>query len=146
MRDLLKGNWMKNTVTDEEVNAFDPALGQCCDPTHWRVHLEGTPCNPWNKSATFVFVNDFIVAHPEYNRDDRSIRDMIHMKSKSALDSMIRTYRKSKIPPTVNEPEDEDQKQRNRRERKRKVSTAISVSSFPQIVTGHASFTFAAAT
>jgi len=136
---------MENTVTEQEANAFDPTLGQCCDPAHFRVHLEGTTCNTWNKSATSVFAGRFLTAHPEYPSHEQSVRDMVQMKSRAALDSMIREYRKSNTPRT--EPElREEQKRKNRQERKRKVGTIISISSSPPIVTGHVSSIIAAAT
>lgn len=115
---------MRVTVTEQEAQAFDPTLGPCCDSTGFRVHLEGTTCDPWNKSATTVFVNSFLVAHPEYSSRDESVREMVLMKSKATLDSMIRSYRKYRAPRTADELEAQ-RLHKNRQERKRKVGSVI---------------------
>jgi len=126
MRKLIpSANWMKNTVAEREVNAFNPELGPCCDLVGFRVHLEGTTCNPWNKSAIGVFVNHFLTTHPEYPPEE-SVRDMVRMKSQAFLDSMIRQYRKSNITCTAEEL-DEARLKKNRKERKRKASPTIQV-------------------
>lgn len=121
---ITPANWMKNTVTEQEANAFDPGSGPCCDPIHFRVHLEGTPANVWNKSATSVFVNDFLAIHPEYPSREESVREMIRMKTHATLESMIKQYRKSNTLHSRGELE-AIRLQKNRTERKRKVSPAI---------------------
>ncbi|KAF9643070.1 hypothetical protein BDM02DRAFT_3104903 [Thelephora ganbajun] len=98
---------MKNTVTKQEVDAFDPNLGPCCNATNFRVHLGGTTCNAWNKSAINAFVNDFLSSHSEYPSQEESIRETVG-------------YRKSHVPHTVEE-SDELKLQKNRQERKRKL-------------------------
>lgn len=124
MRELIKpDNLVKNTVAEQEANTFDPNLGPCCAPANFRVHLEGTTCNPWNKSAIGVFVNHFLVAYTEYPSQEESVRDMVRMKSQAALDSMIRKYRRVNTPHTFNELNDM-RLRKNRQERKRKVSSA----------------------
>ena len=125
MHKLLKESLNQNVVTDQEANTFDPNLGPCCDTAHFRVHLDGTTCNGWNKSAIRVFTNDFLTAHPEYPSHEKSIREMVKMKSQATIDSMIRKHRKAQIPRTDVELR-ELQKQKNRLERKRKVSTIVS--------------------
>jgi hypothetical protein len=122
---ITPAKWMKVTVADQEANAFNPELGPCCDPVSFRVHLEGTTANAWNKSAISVFVNCFLVIHPEYPSQDESVRDMVRMKSCATLDSMIRQYRKSNTPCTV-EASKEQRLKKNRQERKRKVSRCTS--------------------
>jgi hypothetical protein len=124
MRDLIGKNWMKNTVAKEEAGAYNPECGQCCSVAGFRVHLEGTACDAWNKSATEVFVGGFLQAYPTYNVADGSGRDMVRMKSQAALESMIRQYRKLRIPQTLDELKGQ-RDHKNRQERKRKVSLAM---------------------
>lgn len=125
MRKLLQESLNQDTVTNQEANTFNANLGPCCDTAHFRVHLDGTTCNGWNKSAIRVFTNDFLTAHPEYPSHEEPIQDMVKMKSQATLDSMIREHRKSKIRRTNVELR-ELQKQKNRQERKRKVSIIVS--------------------
>ena len=139
---VTPAHWMKNRVTREEVNAFNPGLGPCCDTANFRLHLEGTPCDAWNKSATGVFVNGFLVAHPEYPSQEEPVREMVRMKSHATLESMIREYRKSKIPLTEAQVE-ELRLQKNRQEHKRKVVSLISHP--PTVSDSCASFMIAAA-
>lgn len=124
MRKLVTpARWLQSTVTEEEANTFNPSLGPCCEPTHFRVHLGGKTCNNWNKSAILVFTDDFLRVHPEYHSQDGSVRDMVLMKSRATLDSTIRKYRESLVPRTPQELED-TRKRKNRQERKRKVKSA----------------------
>lgn len=123
MRKLIPSSkWLKSTVTEQEASAFNPNLGPCCDRANFRVHLDGTPCDAWNKSATSVFVDDFLTAHPEYPSQDELVRNMVRAKSRAFLESMIRDYRRSKAGLNATELE-EARVQKNRRERKRKVSS-----------------------
>lgn len=127
MRKLVTpDNWLKNTVTEQEANAFNPDLGPCCDPIHFRVHLAGTTANLWNKSATGVFVNHFLAAHPEYPSREEPVRKMVQMRCHATLDSMIRKYRKSNTPRSKEQMEAE-RLERNRAERKRKVGSVVSI-------------------
>jgi hypothetical protein len=121
MRTLFRDeDWMQNMVTDREAIAFNPNLGPCCTLTNFRLHLEGTPCNTWNKSAIEVFMVGFFAAHKTYSQQKISVVNMVRMKSRAALESMIRKYRKSKIARTPAQLE-ALRLQRNRQERKRKV-------------------------
>ena len=110
---------MANTVPELEANNFDPLIGPCCDASRFRLHLEGTTCNPWNRSATEVFVEDFLTHHPEYPREVDSVRDMVFLKTRSTITSMIKEYRKLKLDSNRL---DELQRRKNRTERKRGVS------------------------
>lgn len=122
MRDLIPGNsWMRNTVTKEEAEDFNPDLGPCCDYTEFRLHLEGTPCDSWNKSATSVFVDSFLRIHPDYPSQKEVVKQMVEFKTRAAIESMIRNYRKSKDAHNSAE-QDEIKDHKNRRERQRKVS------------------------
>jgi hypothetical protein len=127
MRKLIpEHSWMKNTVTKDEAEEFDPNLGACCDPGHFRLHLEGTTCDRWNKSAAGVFVDIFLRDHHEYPPQERAVTRMVEVKTRSAIDSMIRDYRKSKE--VNNEAErGEIQARKNRQERRRKVSPTVLV-------------------
>lgn len=123
MGNFVKGD--EGIATEQEVNAFNPDLGPCCDIGTFRVHLEGTPCNPWNKSAIDVFVAGFLATHPEYRRRDESVQKTVKLKSRSALESMIRKHRRSKIILTKQQ-EDGYRLRKNRQERKRKVGCSLS--------------------
>lgn len=125
LRKLIKpDNWMKNTVPELEANAFNPGNGPCCDATNFRVHLEGTPSNPWNKSAVAVFVRSFLAAHPDYPADEEPVQEMVRMKTRAALESIIREFRESNIPRTEEEA-NRKRLEKNRRERKRKVNFLV---------------------
>jgi hypothetical protein len=125
-------SWMQNTVGKEEAEKFNPALGPCCDTTQFRVHLEGTPCNNWNKSATSVFVNEFLkLHHSEFPSQEEVVQKMVELKTRAAIESMIRGYRKSKE--AFNKAEQDEAKARkNRRERQRKVSSSACVALNPR--------------
>jgi hypothetical protein len=118
---ITPANLLRNTVREEEANAFDPDQGPCCDALHFRVHLEGTTRNAWNKSAIDVFVNDFLGVHPEYPSQEESVPEMVRIKSFATLDSLIRKYRESNIRRTEGEKE-RRRLAKNCYERKRKVS------------------------
>lgn len=127
-----KGHLGQNRVTQEEADAFNPTTGPCCQSTTFRVHLGGTTCNVWNKSAMGVFVNDFLGKHSGYPSCDESVRDMVLMKSRATLDSMIRKYKKSLTPSTVDQSKALKQR-KNRQERKRKVCFFVSSSYLPAV-------------
>ena len=141
---ITPANLMKNTVTVQEASMFNPDLGPCCDPAHFRVHLEGTAANAWNKSAMAVFVKCFLDTHPEYPAHEKSVRDMVKIKSHTALESRIRKYRESNVTRTAAELR-ERQLQKNRQERKRKVSP-ITPTPTPYGVTSRVSSIIAAVT
>lgn len=136
MRNLLGSNWMKNTVPQREANGFDPELGHCCHLARFRVHLEGTTCDAWNRSATNVFVDGFLQAHPDYDATKEPVRDMVRMKAQATLDSMIRQYRK--LNTRTMEELAEERAHKARQERKRKVNPAHSAS--PSMFTGLVAF------
>ena len=122
-----RDDWMRKMVTDREATGFDPNRGPCCTLANFRVHLGGTLCNTWNKSAIDVFMGGFFAAHNEYSPQKESVLEMVRMKSRAALDSMIRKYRKSKISRTPAQLE-ELRLQKNRQERKRKVRPPFKLS------------------
>lgn len=107
MRTLIKpDDWVVNKVTEQEAEAFNAALGPCCDTTTFRVHLGGTTCDAWNTSAIRVFVNGFLSTHPRYSPQDVSVREMIKARSRATLDTMIRNHQKSAVPHTGGEVEE----------------------------------------
>jgi hypothetical protein len=112
-------DWMEDTVTKDEANDFNPLTGPCCDVNNFRLHLEGTTCDLWNRSAMEVFVEDFLAHHPEYSKEVDSVRDMVMFKTRATITSMIKEYRKLKLSPNEL---DELQLRKNRTERKRGVS------------------------
>lgn len=121
---ITPDKWLEKTVTGQEADAFNPNLGPCCHPAHFRVHLEGTTCDKWNKSAVVVFVEDFLRAHPEYPSGESAVREMIRIKSRASLDSVIRKYRGSLVSQTPQAAEG-TRKRKNRQERKRKVNLPV---------------------
>lgn len=137
---------MKNTVTEEEAGEFNPDLGPCCDRGHFRLHLEGTTCDRWNKSAVRVFVDDFLSTHHDYPSHEEMVTKMVEMKTRATVDSMIRDYRKLKE--VGNQAKrDENQARKNRRERQRKVSSVTFLcSTCAPILMNHPSFITAVAT
>ena len=112
-------DWMEDTVPELEANSFNPLLGSCCDANHFRLHLEGTTCDPWNKSATEVFVEDFLAHHTEYPKEVDSVYDTVSLKTRATITSMIKEYRKLKL---GSEELDVLQIRKNVAERKRGVS------------------------
>lgn len=121
MRTLFsEDDWMQNMVTDREATGFDPSFGPCCTLTNFRLHLEGTPCNAWNKSAIDVFMGGFFAVHNEYPARAESVVKMVQQKSRAYLESIIKKYRKSKISRTPAQLE-ELRLRKNCQERKRKV-------------------------
>ncbi|KAF9778450.1 hypothetical protein BJ322DRAFT_1000864 [Thelephora terrestris] len=115
LKDLTKGR----TATDADITYFDPTFGPCCDVEDFRLHLAGTPCNLWNKSATEVFMESFLEKYkldypPEY---DGVVR-MVGFKVHSTIAALIKRYRSTGPDGTV---DPETRKQQNRQERKRKL-------------------------
>lgn len=105
-----------------DFQAFDPRRGECCTRENFRLNLEGTACDDWNKSATRVFVNDFLRIHNKYPTDNQVVRSMIKKKTTSAIKSLIKLYRKKDVDGPLLEAA---QKKRNRRERKRTVGILL---------------------
>lgn len=121
MKELIPKNlWGRNTVTDQEAGEFNPDFGPCCDNAHFRLYLEGTPRDNWNKSATSVFVQDFLRVHPDYPSHEPAVVRMIELKTSANIESMIRNYRESKEERNQ-AVKDEARARKNRQERQRKV-------------------------
>ena len=116
---LTRGDRLENTVSPDDFQDFNPQRGECCTRADFRINLEGTPCDAWNKSATRVFVNDFLRAHPEYPSHNVVARRMVHNKTSAAIKSLIKEYRQKDI---RGQAKLAAQKMKNRKERKRTVS------------------------
>ncbi|KAF9783891.1 hypothetical protein BJ322DRAFT_1109737 [Thelephora terrestris] len=104
-----------NTVDPQEIEKFDPLKGPCCDAENFRIHLDGTPANPWNRSAAEVFVAKFLATYSRiYPPDLDEVVNMVHSKTRSAITSLIKDYR-------LRQDSDYEEKcqDKKRRERKR---------------------------
>ena len=118
------------TISLAEFQAFNPRQGECCTRDNFRLNLEGTPCDDWNKSAARVFVNDFLRAHDEYPADNRVIRLMVQRKTTAAIKSLIKYYCLKNVgSPLLGAA----QKGRNRRERKRTVGIPYRILNVPYL-------------
>jgi hypothetical protein len=114
----------ENTVSVDEIREFNPSQGECCTASNFRLNLEGTASDSWNKSVTRVFVNNFLRTHAEYPGDNRVVRTMIQQKTTAAIKSLIKSYRIRNVgSPQLRKA----QKKKNRRERKRTVSNSFEV-------------------
>lgn len=110
----------RNTVTLEDIDDFDPSIGECCTPNTFRLYLVGTACDVWNKSATRVLVNSFLGVHQEYDGQNEVVREMVMNKCTAVVKSVIRQYKKRRKNPTEATRMMERQK-KNRAECKRTV-------------------------
>ena len=106
-----------NPVTQADIQNFNPALGPCCHAGNFRLNLKGTPRDPWNKSATEVFVESFLNKHTEYPPNE-AVVDMIKFKTNSAIATKIKKRRTTGPEGNV---DPETRRYQNRQERKRKV-------------------------
>lgn len=114
-------DWLKNTVTTQDINDFNPEIGECCTANNFRLHLAGTPGDVWNRSATRIFVNSFLEAHQEYEAQNEIIREVVMNKCSAVVKSTIRQYR-LKRKNTTREAREQERRRKNRAERKRAVS------------------------
>jgi len=113
---------LKNTVTAQDINDFDPEIAECCTADNFRIHLAGSPGEPWNKSAARVLVNNFLETHEEYEAQDDTIRAMVIKKCEAAVGSTIRKYKWKKKHRTKDS-RALARENKNRAERKRTVRT-----------------------
>lgn len=122
MATLIRGDALVNMVSLDDSLDFNPERGECCTAANFRINLGGTPCDVWNKSATRIFVNDFLREHPDYPSNNQVVRMMVQKKTSAAIKSLIQEYRRKDIqgPSKL-----AAQKLRNRRERKRTVCAPI---------------------
>ena len=111
---------VRNTVTPQDIDDFDPSIEECCTPNTFRLYLAGTAGDVWNKSATRVLVNSFLGAHQEYDGQNEVVREMVINKCTAAVKSAIRQYKERRKNLTETTRMMECQK-KNRAERKRTV-------------------------
>lgn len=94
MKTLIpKDNWLKEVISQHDLNNWNPEIGECCTAQQFKLHLMGTPRSPWNISATRVFVNDFLSIHTELYPDVWAIRRMILKKTQAHIKSLIKAFR-----------------------------------------------------
>ena len=93
MKDLIRGDWLKEVVTQHDLNDWNPDTGECCTAVQFKIHLKGTPCDPWNTSATRVFTNDFLRTHAEQYPDVWAVRRMVLKKTQAYIKSLIKAFR-----------------------------------------------------
>lgn len=90
-----KDDWLKELISEQDLVSWKPEVGECCTAVkgQFKLHLMGTPCNPWNTSATRVFTNDFIHTHAEMYPDVWPVRRMVLKKTKAYIKSLIKSFR-----------------------------------------------------
>ena len=96
-------DWLKEIVSERDVNDWCPELGECCtaQKPHFKLHLAGTPSDPWNTSATRVFANDFLISYAETYRDVWAVRRMVLKKTRAYIKSLIKAFREDNRGPGV---------------------------------------------
>ena len=93
MKSLIrKEDWLKEVVTERDLNSWDPEIERCCTAQQFRLHLAGTPCDPWNTSATRVFTDHFLSTHAEIYPDVWAVRRMVLKKTQAYIKSLIRVF------------------------------------------------------
>ena len=125
MRSLIHTNdWLKDTVSNHDISDWDQRREQCCTADTFRLHLAGTPCDPWNASATCVFADDFLLANAATYPDSWTVRSMVLKKTRAYIKTLIKSFRNY----TKNEAAKEEKRRaKNRRERKANVSAQQSL-------------------
>ncbi|KAH7904840.1 hypothetical protein BJ138DRAFT_1018563 [Hygrophoropsis aurantiaca] len=73
-RDAPKSGFF-DLPTEEQIASFCPDDGPCCTENRFQVDITGVPKSAWNMSATAVFVQSFVAAHPEYKKKGTAVRD-----------------------------------------------------------------------
>lgn len=96
MRGLIhEDDWLKELVSDQDLDNWQPEIEECCTAERFRLHLRGTPCNSWNASAARVFTNDFLRTHAEIYPDVWAVRRMVLKKIKAHIKSLIKSFRQN---------------------------------------------------
>ena len=115
------GDWLKELVTEQDLANWRPEIGECCTAVQFqfKLHLQGTPCDPWNSSATRVFTDDFLRTHSDTYPDIWVVRRMVLRKTKAYIKSLIKTFRQKNKSDTLRIA---DKLAKNRQERKASVS------------------------
>lgn len=119
MKGLIdKDDWLKEVVHERDLNSWDPEVEECCTAQQFRLHLTGTPCDPWNTSATRVFTDDFLKNHADVYTDVWPVRRMVLKKAQAYIKSLIRTFSEDRRGSRLKEV---SKQAKNRRERKTNV-------------------------
>jgi len=94
MKSLIhKDDWLKEVVSEHDLNSWNPDMENCCTAEQFKLHLKGTPCDPWNSSAARVFTDDFLLAHAGIYPDVWAVRAMVLRKTHAYIKSLIRAFR-----------------------------------------------------
>lgn len=120
MRTLIpKDDWLKEVVNEQDLNTWNPKIEECCIVEQFKLHLKGTPCHPWNSSATRVFADHFLRTHTEIYPDVWAVRRMVLKKTQAYIKSLIKAYRERNRGENL---QFATRRAKNRRERKTNVS------------------------
>jgi hypothetical protein len=120
MRGLIrKVDWLKDVISENELNNWNPKVRECCTAQEFKLHLKGTPSNPWNASATRVFADHFLDTYSQIYPDVWAVRRMVLKKTRAYVKSLIKAYRESRRSDNLQLATKEA---KNRRERKTNVS------------------------
>ena len=93
MKDLVRDDWLKEVVTQNDLNNWNPDTGECCTAEQFKINLKGTPGDPWNTSATRVFTNYFLRTHAERYPDVWAVCRMVLRKTQAYIKSLIKAFR-----------------------------------------------------
>ena len=80
----------QSVATPEAVASFNPSNSRCCKAKRFQLDLRGTAANPWNKSATEVFVDSFLACNQYACKD----REKIAKKFRSHIRTLIKQFKK----------------------------------------------------
>lgn len=125
MKTLIhKDDWLKEVVSEHNLNSWDPDREDCCTVQQFKLHLTGTRCDPWNSSAARVFTNDFLLAHAGIYPDVWAVRSMVLKKTHTYIKTLIRGFCKGNRGSSFKLAA---RKQKNKYERKANVSPSKSL-------------------
>ena len=110
--------WLEDVVYRDELTQWDSARSECCTTRSFKLHLSGTPADPWNTSAVHVFTDDFLLTHANLYPDVWSVRYMVLKKARAHVKSLIKRY---KLKHTTKPAREAFKVMQNRRERKAAV-------------------------
>ena len=120
MRGLIhEDDWLKEVVHEHDLNNWNPEIEECCTADQFRLHLMGTPCDPWNSSAARVFANNFLHTHTETYPDVWAVRHMVLKKTRAFIKSIIKSFHQNRRGDAL---KGAAKRAKNRRERKTTVS------------------------
>ena len=120
-----KDDWLKDIVSDQELTNWNPEIEECCTAGKFKLHLKGTPCDPWNASAARVFTDDFLRSHTETYQDVWAVRRMVLRKTKAYIKSLIKSFRQIGQGEALRQAA---KQAKNRQERKASVSPSVWIS------------------